>query len=217
MTSAMGCADGPSAAVLWGYMRQVVMSQPAPPKSRGRSGSLVALVGAASAIALLTMVPKEESGRKVAVTVDDRGAATVRHISGPLYLNAYLDVAGILTACDGITRGVHRGQRYTPEECGSMLERELASHAEGVLRCTPTLAAADRHWQRVAAVSFAYNVGVSAFCGSTVMRRFNAQDWVGGCNALLAWDKARVRGRLQRVAGLTARRRREHALCLRGL
>lgn len=39
----------------------------------------------------------------------------------------------------------------------------------------------------------------------------------GGCDAFLSWDKAKVRGVLRPVAGLTRRRNEERAVCLRGV
>jgi lysozyme len=178
---------------------------------------LAALVGIPAAVALLTLIPEEESGRKVAVKIAPNGEATVRHVSGKQYLEAYLDIAKVPTACDGITRGVRMGQTYTEDQCAALLEQELVIHTKGVLNCTPGLNAAKRDNQRVAAISFAYNVGVQAYCGSSVARRFNAGNWRGGCDALLMWDKARVGGTLRPVKGLTRRREKERQICLRGL
>lgn len=182
-----------------------------------KGGTLAAVVGILSASMLLVETPKEESGRAVQVVVAEDGAATVRHVSGPQYFKPYLDIAGIPTACDGITAGVKMGQRYTEAQCAAMLERELVAHAQGVMRCTPRLAERGRDYQRVAAVLLAYNIGVGAYCGSTVARRFNAARWKSGCDAFTMWNKARVNGVLRPVAGLMARRARERAICLKGL
>jgi GH24 family phage-related lysozyme (muramidase) len=76
---------------------------------------------------------------------------------------------------------------------------------------------AEREGQRDAAISLAYNIGTDAFCRSTAARHFRAGDWRGGCDALTAWNKARVNGRLVPVRGLTRRRRHEREICLRGL
>lgn len=184
---------------------------------RAKAGTLAAVVGSAAAALLLVLTPAEESGRKVDVTVAEDGTASVRHVSGPQYLNAYLDIANVPTACDGITRGVKMGQRFTEAQCVAKLERELVTHAEGVMRCTPRLADPGRDNQRAAAVLFAYNVGVGAYCGSTAAKRFNAGAWGAGCDAFLMWDKARVNGVLRPVRGLTLRRQRERALCRRGI
>lgn len=182
-----------------------------------KQGTLAAIVGVAAAAMLLVETPKEESGRVVDVAVASNGTATVTHVRGPQYLEAYLDVAGIPTACDGITPGVKMGQRYTEAQCAVMLERELVVHAQGVMRCTPRLAEPGRDYQRVAAVLLAYNIGVGGYCSSTVDRRFDAGQWRAACYAFGMWNKARVRGVLREVRGLTARRARESAICLKGL
>lgn len=190
---------------------------PDKPKPALKKGTLASVIGIAAAALVLHSVPEDESGRKVSVTVEQDGTATVKHVAGPQYLRAYLDIAGIATACDGITRGVRMGQVYTEAQCTMMLERELVIHAQGVMNCTPGLRGDGRAYQRAAAVSLAYNIGVSAYCKSTAARRFNAGDYLGGCNAFMAWNKARVGGVLRPVQGLTNRRARERFMCLRGM
>jgi lysozyme len=194
-------------------------SQPskAPPLQPAAKGTLAAIVGAVAASVLFVAIPKEESGRTVQATISTNGAVAIKHVAGPQYLNAYLDLAGVATACDGITKGVRLGQRYTEAQCTALLERELVAHAERVMACTPALYEAGRDNQRAAAVLLAYNIGTGGWCGSTAAKRFNARQWRAGCDAFLAWDKARVNGVLRPVKGLTARRQRERAICLRGL
>lgn len=182
-----------------------------------KGGTLAAIVGLLSATMLLVETPKEESGRTVKATVAVDGIATVKHVAGPQYLAPYLDIADVPTACDGITKGVKMGQRYTEAQCAALLESELIVHAQGVMRCTPRLAEPGRDQQRVAAVLLAYNIGVGGYCGSTVAKRFNAGQWRAGCDAFGMWNKARVGGVLRPVAGLTARRGRERAICIKGL
>lgn len=182
----------------------------APSGSKPKS-PLVALVGASAAIALATMIPHDESGRKVDASVSRDGALEVRHVRGPQYLAAYADIVGVWTICDGDTLGVRRGMVETEAGCRDRLERQLVAHAEPVLRCVPGLKGRDN--QLVASVSLAYNIGTSGFCRSTAARRFNAGDWRGGCNAMMMWNKAGGR----EVRGLTLRRQRERDLCLKGL
>lgn len=183
--------------------------QPNPPV--GPKSALVALVGSAAAIALATMIPHDESGRKVEATVTQDGALQVRHVSGKQYLRAYADIVGVWTICDGDTKGVRPGMVETEAGCQARLERQLIAHAKPVLQCVPDLR--NRPNQLTASVSLAYNIGTSGFCRSTAARRFNAGNWRGGCDAFLMWDKAG--GRV--VRGLTLRRQRERAQCLRGL
>lgn len=184
-----------------------------PEKPTKPISALVALVGASAAIALATMIPKDESGRTVEATVTEAGELQVRHISGRQYLQAYADIVGVLTICDGDTQNVRRGMVETEEGCTKRLERQLVAHAEPVLRCVPALGRPEREHQLVASVSLAYNIGTGGFCRSTAARRFNAGDWRGGCDAFLMWRFAGGK----EVRGLRLRRERERDLCLRGL
>lgn len=188
--------------------------RPAPPARKPVPKSpLVALVGSGAAIALATMIPKDESGRKVEATVTPQGELQVRHVSGPQYLRAYLDIVNVATICDGDTLGVRMGMVETEAGCKARLERQLVNHARPVLACVPALGRPEREHQLVASVSLAYNIGTAGFCRSTVARRFNAGNWRGGCDAMMMWNKAGGR----EVRGLTLRRERERAICLRGL
>lgn len=196
-----------------------------PPLKTGQKVTLASIVGVMVATALAMAIPSEESGRKVEATVAPSGELVVRHISGPQYLRVYLDIVGVATACDGLTRDdqgrpLHVGGRFTEAQCAAMLERALVAHAVGVMHCTPGLALSpsdpierQREGPRFAAVSLAYNVGIGGYCGSTAARRFNAMSYPAGCNALLAWNKAGGRA----VQGLTNRRNRERRVCLNGL
>lgn len=190
---------------------------PSSQPSRLKKGTLAALVGLATAALLFKAVPAEESGRKVDVSFQVDGTATVKHVAGPQYLKAYLDIAGIPTACDGLTKGVRIGQTYTEAQCAAMLEAALVEHAAGVMRCTPGLALGTprRDNVRFAAISMAYNIGVGAWCGSTARKLVDAGKIRAACDAFLPWDKARVRGVLRPVRGLTKRRQRERADCLK--
>lgn len=174
---------------------------------------LVALVGTGAAIALATMIAKDESGRTVDASVTSDGALVVEHVSGPQYRKAYADIVGVWTICDGDTKGVRAGMVETEAGCTARLERQLVAHAKPVLACVPGLGWKNRQNQLIASVSLAYNIGTGGFCRSTVARRFNAGDWRGGCDAMLMWNKAGGR----EVRGLTLRRQRERALCLKGL
>jgi lysozyme len=184
-----------------------------PPASALKKGTLAAVVGAVAAAALLSMTPADESGRKVVVVVDPDGSAVVKHVSGRQYLNAYLDIAGVATACDGITRGVKLGQSYTEAQCAALLERELVVHAQGVMSCTPSLNAPERTWQRVAAVSHGYQYGVAAWCGSTAKKLIDAGKITAACDEFPKWNKARVGGKLVPVRGLELRGQRRREYC----
>lgn len=178
-----------------------------------RKGLLVALVGAIAATGLFVSVPLEESGRVQRAEVTAAGDVVTTHVSGPEHRTAYRDIVGILTICDGDTANVKAGQVETRAGCQARLERQILAHAQPVMACIPQLAAPGIDYQRWAAISLAYNVGTSAVCKSSMARHFRAGRWRQGCNAILMWNRAG--GRV--VRGLTLRRERERAICLRGL
>lgn len=176
---------------------------------------LLALMGAGAMTLLLTFIPLEESGRHVEVAVTGSGA-TVRHISGKQYLQAYLDAVGVATACDGITAGVKLGQRFSEAQCTTLLIGALLETAEEVKRCSPGLFRRGMEYARVAAVSLAYNIGWPRFCTSTANRLFRAGELVRACGNILPWNKGRVKGRLTVLPGLVKRRERERQICMTG-
>lgn len=133
-----------------------------------------------------------------------------------LQLVDYLDIARIPTACYGHTGlDVRVGRRRTPAECDAMLATDVAPRIDGVKRCVPALTS--RPYQLAASTRLAFNIGVPAFCGSSTATAFRRGDWRRGCDLMLRWDKARVRGELVAVRGLALRRQREREQCLTGL
>ncbi|EZP57417.1 lysozyme [Sphingomonas sp. RIT328] len=180
-------------------------SKPGKKTLAGVIGSVVA------AATLFVVVPKEESGRQVKATVNADQSITVEHVAGKQYLDAYLDIVKVPTACDGITKGVKMGMRFTPERCNELLEEELIAHAEPIVRCVPALKG--RTNQVIAAVSLSYNIGTAGFCRSSIARVWNAGQWRAGCDRFLLFNKAGGRT----VAGLAKRRERERAICVQGL
>jgi lysozyme len=153
--------------------------------------------------------PKTRLGKGSAL-----GAALVVLVGGfeGLRTAAYADPVGIPTICFGSTKGVRLGQTKTVDECKALLTDELIHHEQGMRAClrdpdglpAPTYGAF---------VSFTFNVGVGAFCKSTLARKANAGDLSGACNELLRWDRA---GGV-RWPGLTKRRKAERDLCLKGI
>ncbi len=121
----------------------------------------------------------------------------------------YRDVVGVLTVCNGYTGpDIIPGKTYGKAECDALLKKELTEHGLGVLRCTKVPLNQNQY---DAFASFAYNVGVGAYCGSTLLRKLNSGDYTGACHELLRWNKAG--GKVYR--GLTNRRKAEMALCLK--
>jgi lysozyme len=121
---------------------------------------------------------------------------------------AYIPVPGdVPTIGFGSTKNVHMGDKTTPERSLVRLLEEVDSvYAQGVRRC---ITAPMYQYEFAASVSLAYNIGVQAFCGSTVAKRFNAEDYAGACAAFDMWNKQG--GRV--LPGLVKRRAEERAVC----
>ena len=123
---------------------------------------------------------------------------------------------GVPTECFGHTGpDVKLGEHKTDAQCQVLLTSDARAVMTAVLACTPTLT--DRPQQLAAATRLAFNIGPGAYCHSGSASAFKRAAWRQGCDLMLAWDKARVRGQLVAVPGLTARRQRERAMCLTGL
>ena len=122
---------------------------------------------------------------------------------------AYQDSVGIWTICRGHTLGVYEGMTATDAECDEFFQQDLTKAFNAVSRHVTV----DLPAPRLAALaSFEFNVGEENFARSSVVRKINAGDTVGGCNALLQWDHAGGR----ELAGLKRRREAERQLCLKG-
>jgi lysozyme len=133
--------------------------------------------------------------------------ANVPNFEG-MILRGYADPIGIVTACAGHTKTAILGRPYTEEECAVLLELDLAEHAAGVLACVPALQ--HRVGPLAASVSFAFNVGVRAFCTSTMARLLTAGDIAAACEQLPRWIHAGG----QVLPGLVKRRQVEREICL---
>lgn len=121
---------------------------------------------------------------------------------------AYRPVPGdVPTIGFGTTDGVKMGDRTDPVQA---LTRKLADvqRFEGALKQCVRVPLHQHEYD--AYLSLAYNIGSGAFCGSTLVRRLNAGDYVGACAEILRWD--RFQG--QPLRGLTLRRQDEHRQCV---
>jgi lysozyme len=151
----------------------------------GQRSGLAALIGAPCAVILCLYVPQFEGE----------------------VLRGYRDPIGIVTACSGHTATAVIGKPYTRDECERLLQEDLVSHAEGVLKCVPQLKG--QTGPLAASTSFAFNVGVSKFCHSTMAAKLRAGDVRGACAELPKWVYAGGK----QLPGLVKRREAERAIC----
>ena len=137
------------------------------------------------------------------------GIAVMHHYEG-CELTAYPDPA---TGGDPITIGygctgpdIKRGMTITQDEANVMfakcLVREFEPGVNAALTGTPTQGQFD------ACVCLSFNIGLSAFRASTLVRKFNMGDIAGAADQFPRWDKAAG----QSMKGLRRRRAAERAL-----
>lgn len=131
-----------------------------------------------------------------------------------LKLTPYYDPPGILTVCMGHTgKDVVKGRVYTLAECDKFMTDDMRKAVTQVDTCVPDAPMG----VLIAFSDAAFNLGPRIACdkkNSTAARLLAAGDWVGACNQLPRWDKARVFGILVTLPGLTKRRGLEKEICL---
>lgn len=126
----------------------------------------------------------------------------------------YRDTAGILTI--GYGHKIQTGETFTTltkAQGVALLQKDLDRIAAQIL---PAITVRISENEKNALLSFAYNVGPTAFKNSTLLKKLNAGDRDGAAAELLKWNKARDAKTqlLVVVPGLTARRQAEQSLFL---
>ena len=121
----------------------------------------------------------------------------------------YKDVVGVPTIGFGETQGVKPGQTTTPPQALRKLLESADKSATGIKQCI-TVPISQGEYD--AYLSLSYNIGVGAFCGSSLVKKLNAQDYTGACQEILKWNRAG--GVVQ--PGLTKRRYEEFNTCMGG-
>lgn len=130
-------------------------------------------------------------------------------LEGRQYL-PYEDVAGIWTVCDGHTGpDIIRGRRYSDQECDALLAHDLAPVKQAV---DAAVKVPIKDTTRAALYSFTYNVGVTAFRRSSLLRQLNAGNIKGACADLRQW----IYTGHQAWKGLINRRQIETEVCTWG-
>jgi lysozyme len=120
---------------------------------------------------------------------------------------AYQDIVGIWTIGFGTTEGVKKGQTVDPV---TALQRKITDvqKFEGALKQCVKVPLHDYEYSSY--VSLSYNIGSTAFCNSTLVRKLNAGDYEGACKEILRWNRAG--GKV--VRGLANRREAEYRQCI---
>ncbi|MAR56012.1 MAG: lysozyme [Rickettsiales bacterium] len=132
---------------------------------------------------------------------------------------AYEDIGGVLSVCDGHTGpDIKRNHVYSDAECDAILAKDVAKHEAGLDRCLVNRKVPDQ--TKAAFISWTFNNGVGAACGSTLVRKANAGDLRGACNELSRWvfvNRRVVRGLENRRFRGDATRVSERTMCMSGI
>lgn len=129
-----------------------------------------------------------------------------------LRTKAYRDMIGVPTICYGNTTGVKMGDTATKEQCDERLAADLLRHWNGIAACAPSIKNAPDGF-KVAMLDLAYNIGVGAWCGSSLRRLTEEKRYRQACDKTLEFVYARG----EYLRGLENRRRDLHKVCVKDL
>lgn len=99
-------------------------------------------------------------------------------------LTAYKDGGGVWTIGVGHTKGVKAGQTITQAQADTFLASDLAP-VESCINQVVTVTLNQNQFDALA--SFTFNVGESAFKGSTLLKKLNAGDFRGAADQFTRW------------------------------
>ena len=121
---------------------------------------------------------------------------------------AYIPIEGdIPTIGFGTTEGVKPGDTITPEKAVERAFRDIQNTESAIHKCVHVPLSASEY---DAFTSLAYNIGSSAFCSSTLVKKLNDGDYEGACAEIKRW--VYVKGEV--VPGLVKRREKEYRMCM---
>lgn len=141
-------------------------------------------------------------------------AVLCRRFEG-LRLKPYTCPAGVPTIGYGSTRYEDgtpvklTDPEITKDRADELLDRELSSFYQSVVKYCPVLAA-DSENKAAAILSWTYNLGAGRLKASTMRKRINQQNWNAAATELKRW----VWGGGRRLPGLIVRRDAEAELLL---
>ena len=122
---------------------------------------------------------------------------------------AYVPVPGdVPTIGFGTTEGVKIGDRITPEEAIDRAYEDIKETEAAIKRCVKVPLS---QGEFDAFTSLAYNIGTTAFCKSTLVKKLNERDYKGACAEIKRWVYAGGK----KVDGLVKRRNVEFSFCMK--
>lgn len=130
----------------------------------------------------------------------------IMHFEG-LRFEPYFDGGDVLSVCFGHTgKDIKPNTIYSQAECKQWLNNDLQTVKKQV---DPLIKVKINTLTQAAIYSFVYNVGIGNFQRSTLLKKLNAGDQNGACEAMKQW----VYVGKEKWQGLMTRREIESAIC----
>ncbi|WP_026088147.1 lysozyme [Bartonella rattaustraliani] len=145
--------------------------------------------------------------------ISQEGLALIKQWEG-LRLHAYKDASGVWTIGYGHTNTagkpfIHKGMTITEKQAEEILHHDLQQFEKTIEKAVIVSLTNE---QFAALVSFCYNVGTTAFCNSTLLKKLNKGEYDAIPSELQKWTKAGGK----RLNGLVHRRAAEAGLWAKG-
>jgi lysozyme len=151
-------------------------------------------------------------------TMKSNAEAIIKAFEGKK-LKAYKDSVGIWTIGFGsiyhydLKRPIQRGDVITEEKAIEWLQKEIKDKTRSIKQF---ITVPINKNQLDALISLVYNIGLSAFKKSTLLKLLNQNaDKISVADQFLRWNKGRINGKLVTIPGLTNRRKLERELFLK--
>ncbi|NLS53761.1 lysozyme [Hafnia alvei] len=143
--------------------------------------------------------------------ISENGINLIKQYEG-CRLTAYQDCIGVWTIGYGWTqpiggKSIAKGMVISQQKADALLMQGIEQSENCVNNVVHH--SINQH-QFDALVDFAYNLGVNALKGSTLLKKINVGDYIGAANEFQKWNKASGK----ELAGLTRRRGAEKSLFL---
>lgn len=122
---------------------------------------------------------------------------------------AYIPVKGDRpTLGFGDAQGVKPGDKTDPVRALIRLNQQANVFQQQMRQCIGDVPMYQHEWDSI--ISWSFNVGSKAACGSTLVRKLQAFDYAGACQELLRWNRFQN----SVLPGLTKRRQDEYRQCM---
>lgn len=140
--------------------------------------------------------------------ISEKGLALIKRYEG-LQLKAYPCRAGRWTVGYGHTHNINMGDVITQEQAEAFLREDIAQ-VTALLNTQIKVPLTQNQYDAIC--SLVFNIGMTAFTTSTLLKKLNVGDYAGASAEFMKWSKATVKGKKIPLPGLIKRRQAEEAL-----